>query len=152
MFILFFLLWVILNGRLTVEIALFGVAVSAAVTFFTHRVFGYGWNGDLMFLKNIPFFIRFLPVLVIEIVKAACAVTAGVLTGKQPEPVIHEFDSGLGSEVQNVILANAITLTPGTYTVVQEGEHFVVHCLFPEYADGLEESRFVKLLNQMTLS
>jgi len=152
MFILFFLLWVILNGRVTVEIVLFGAAVSAAVTFFTHRVFGYGWNGDLMFLKNIPFFIRFLPVLVIEIVKAACAVTAVVLTGKQPDPVIHEFDSGLGCEVQNVILANAITLTPGTYTVVQEGEHFVVHCLFPEYADGLEESRFVKLLNQMTLS
>ena len=149
MFILFFLLWVILNGRLTVEIALFGVAVSAAVTFFTHRVFGYGWNGDLMFLKNIPFFIRFLPVLVIEIVKAACAVTAVVLTGKQPDPVIHEFDSGLGSEVQNVILANAITLTPGTYTVVQEGDRFVVHCLRREFAADVDTSSFVKLLKKI---
>ena len=31
MFVLFFLLWIIFNGRITMEIVLFGLAVSAAL-------------------------------------------------------------------------------------------------------------------------
>ena len=43
-------------------------------------------------------------------------------------------------------MANFITLTPGTYTLFQEGDHFVVHCLKREYGEGLEGSSFVKYL------
>lgn len=152
MFLLYFILWIILNGRVTLEIVLFGIAVSAAVTVLTHRVFRFGWAKEILFLKNVPLFCRFYVVLVIEIIKAALAVTGVILTGRKPDPVILEFDSGFQNEVQNVLLANAITLTPGTYTVIQERDHFVVHCLLPEYADGIEESRFVRLLSEMRFS
>ena len=57
-----------------------------------------------------------------------------------------EFHSGLKTELQNVLLANSITLTPGTYTLFQEGDHFVVHCLKREYGEGMEESSFIKYL------
>ena len=48
-----------------------------------------------------------------------------------------------------MLLANSITLTPGTITVSVEGDHFFVHCLDRELAEGMEESVFVELLKQM---
>ena len=40
-------------------------------------------------------------------------------------------------------------LTPGTYTVFQEKDRFVIHCLRREYAEGLEDSSFVHLLRRL---
>ena len=68
---------------------------------------------------------------------------------EKPEPVIVEFHSGLETELQNVLLANSITLTPGTYTLFQEGDHFVIHCLRREYADGMGDSAFIRYLKML---
>jgi multicomponent Na+:H+ antiporter subunit E len=48
-----------------------------------------------------------------------------------------------------VLLANSITLTPGTYTLFQDKDHFVVHCLRREYAEGMDNSTFVELLRKV---
>ena len=66
-----------------------------------------------------------------------------------PDPVVIEFNSGLETDAQNVLLANSITLTPGTYTLFQEGDHFVVHCLIGEFAEGMEDSSFIRILKKM---
>ena len=63
--------------------------------------------------------------------------------------MLVEFHSGLPSDFQNVLLANSITLTPGTYTLEQQGDHFLVHSLVPEYAEGMAESSFVQLLRKL---
>ena len=47
------------------------------------------------------------------------------------------------------LLANSIALTPGTYTLFLQGDHFVIHCLRPEYAEGIEDSSFVRLLRRL---
>ena len=60
-----------------------------------------------------------------------------------------EFHSGLKGQFSNVLLANSITLTPGTYTVLQEGDRFVVHCLRREFADDVDTSSFVRLLKKL---
>ena len=44
------------------------------------------------------------------------------------------------------MLANSITLTPGTITVKLSGDEFSVHCLDKSLAVGLSDSIFVKLL------
>ena len=69
----------------------------------------------------------------------------------KPDPVLIAFDSHLPTEFQNVVLANSITLTPGTVTVQMKDGHFLVHCLRLEYAEGIEESSFVKLLRRVRL-
>ena len=56
---------------------------------------------------------------------------------------------GLKTDTARVVLANSITLTPGTITVTLEGDEFVVHCLDKELADGIENSVFVALLRRM---
>ena len=48
-----------------------------------------------------------------------------------------------------MILANSITLTPGTITVSLEGNDFYVHCLDKEFAEGIDSSAFVELLQKM---
>ena len=151
--LLFFILWIVFNGKVTQEIVLFGIGITAAVTYLSYRTIGYTPERDLMFLRNFPLFVRYVIVLIIEIIKSALAVIRYALNpGRKPEPVIVEVHSGLNTNQQNVLLANSITLTPGTYTLFQEGDHFVVHCLCEEFSGGMGDSAFVKLLAKMEMS
>ena len=52
-------------------------------------------------------------------------------------PQMVEFDSKLEKEFSKFILANSITLTPGTVTVRVEGSRFLVHSLTAKLAEGL---------------
>ena len=147
MIFFFFFLWLILNGRVTAELILLGIPISALVLLLANRAVGYTIKTDIRIMRNLPVFFLYTLNLVAEILKASAAVMDVVLDpSKKPEPVIVEFHSGLKTELQNVLLANSITLTPGTYTLFQEGDHFVVHCLKREYGEGLEGSSFVKYL------
>ena len=147
--VLFFVLWVILNGRVTLEIVLFGIAVTALIYIFLIKVLEYSVSMDIRIAKTIPIGVVYILNLIWEIVKASVTVIGVALTpGAHPDPVLVEFHSGLPGNFLNVLLANSITLTPGTITVFQRGDHFVVHALRREYAEGLSESSFVKLLRR----
>ena len=128
------------------EILLFGTALTALALLFAVKVLGYSLESERRFWRNFPLFLRYTLVLIREIFKSSLAVAklAWSPEGK-PDPVIVEFHSGLPTDFQNALLANSITLTPGTYTLIQEGDRFVVHCLRREYADGIEVSTFVKI-------
>ena len=150
MAILLFLLWIIWNGRVSVEILLFGVALTAAVLLFAIKVLGYSLESERRIWRNFPLFLLCVLTLIAEIFKASFTVAklAYDPSGK-PDPVIVEFHSGLPTDFQNVLLANSITLTPGTFTLIQEGDRFVVHCLRREYASGMGDSRFIELLRRV---
>ena len=147
--VFFFLFWIILNGRITAELIGFGILISAAVSLFSVRIMGYSPANELRFWRNLPVFILYALNLIVEIMKAAWAVMGLVVSGKKPDPILVEFHSGLESKLQNVLLANSITLTPGTITVFLEGDHFVIHSLRREYAEGIEDSSFVRLLKKV---
>ena len=150
MCILLFLLWIIWNGKLSVEILLFGVLLTALAFLFAIKVLGYSLASERRFWRNLPLFLLYTVNLIREIFKAALAVALLALDAKgKPDPVIVEFYSGLPTDFQNVLLANSITLTPGTYTLFQDKDHFVVHCLRREYAEGMDSSSFVELLRKM---
>ena len=151
MFILFFALWIILNGRITLELVLLGILIAAAVFLFAHFAFGYSIAGEGRILSHLPLAIWYLINLTVQIVIASLNVIAVIVNpSRKPDPVLVEFHSGLPTEFQNVVLANSITLTPGTVTVSLQGDHFTVHCLLPDYAKDLAESSFVKLLRRFT--
>lgn len=147
--ILFFVLWIIFNGRITLEIVLFGIAVSALIYYFLIKVMDYNPVTDIRILRNTPIFISYIFNLIIEIVKASVSVMQVAVSRRmQPDPVVVEFDSEFTEDFLNVLLANSITLTPGTITVSQKGNHFVIHALRREYAEGLEDSSFVRMLRK----
>ena len=47
------------------------------------------------------------------------------------------------------MLADSITLTPGTITCQLEGDRYLVHCLDAAMVDGLDNGVFVERLSQM---
>ena len=47
------------------------------------------------------------------------------------------------------MLANAITLTPGTITVSLEDNRYTVHCLDESMAEGMNESVFVDYIEKL---
>ena len=147
--VLLMLLWILLNGRITAEILLFGAGITALVYVFMLRVLDWGPKKDLKLLRALPVFLIYLLNLIREIAVAAVKVAALALNpGRKPEPKVIEFRSGLEGRGLNVLLANSITLTPGTITVEQEGDKFTVHALRPEYAEGIEDSSFIRLLRR----
>ena len=48
-----------------------------------------------------------------------------------------------------MVLANSITLTPGTLTVSLEGNDLLIHALDRDMARGVDESVFVRHLRRM---
>ena len=60
MLLLFYLVWVVFIGRLTLEIALFGIAVAAAVFAFVCRFMDYSVQKELRFYRLLPAFVQYL--------------------------------------------------------------------------------------------
>lgn len=149
MWLFLFLLWIVLNGRITVELVIFGAVIATAVAFFADRVIGYTFEIDKRILRNLPVFLLYVLNLIWEIIVSSFKMCGMVYSAEAPDPVIIEFHSGFDTQLQNVLLANSITLTPGTITLFQEGDHFVVHCLRREFGEGIDESSFVRLLRKV---
>ena len=85
-----------------------------------------------------------------EILKANIGVMQLILSPKmEVEPKLVRFRTDLKTDLARVILANSITLTPGTITVTLEGDEYLVHCLDKSMAEGMDDSIFVRLLHQL---
>ena len=150
MYLLYFLLWIIFNGNITLEICLFGLVIAAAIFAFTCKFIDYSIEKEKHNLKKVFLFFRYVGVLVMEIVKANFAVIHMILSeGEETEPALVSFTSDMKTPSGKALLANAITLTPGTITVALEDSEYVVHCLDKELAAGMDNSVFVKLIEQL---
>ena len=150
MFIVYFALWVILNGKWTTEIGVFGLAFAAVLYLFSCRFMGYGLKKDLRYLRRLPTTIRYGATLLAEIFKANVTVMKMILDKNfEPQPQLVHFESGLKETRHRVVLADSITLTPGTITCQLEGDHYLVHCLDEAMVDGLDNGVFVQKLARM---
>ncbi len=150
MYIIFFLIWVIFNGQLTVEIAAFGLVVSGVMYAFICKFMDYKPGTDAMIAKKIFCFLHYIGVLLKEIIKANYIVIKKLTSSRyEIEPAVVRFKADLQSNFARILLANSITLTPGTITVLLEGNEYVVHCLDKELAAELDRSVFVTLLKKL---
>lgn len=150
MLLLFFMAWIIFNGNFTLEIVLFGVVIALGMFAFICKFMDYSIQKELRFYKLVPVFIQYVFLLVKEIVQANLSVFRMILSRREiVEPVIVRVHTNLKSETTRVILANSITLTPGTITVSMTDDDLLVHCLDKSLAEGMEDSAFVKLLEKM---
>ena len=153
MYLLYFLLWVIFNGNFTLEICLLGIVIAGGIFAFTCKFMDYSVEKEKQNIRRILKFIRYCCVLVKEIVKANFAVMHMILSEKEEvEPALVSFHSDMETSVGKAMVANAITLTPGTITVSLEDSEYVVHCLDDDLAVGMADSIFVKLISDMEKS
>ena len=117
---------------------------------FVCRFMDYSLKQELRLYRLLPAFAQYLYCLIKEIVFANLTVCRMILTRKEEmEPVLVHVHADLKSDTARVILANSITLTPGTITVSLEGDKLLVHCLDKSLSEGMEDSNFVRLLQKM---
>lgn len=150
MLLLFFLAWIIFNGRITAEIVIFGLVISGLMFSFICKFMDYSPQKEKILIKKSLAFCGYIFLLIKEIIKANLTVCHMILTRNEiMEPVIVKVPTNLKSDIGRVILANSITLTPGTITVSVNEKELIVHCLDKSLAEGMEDSMFVKLLEEM---
>lgn len=150
MYILLFLLWLALNGRITIEIILFGIVISTGVYWFMVKCLEHSPKDDLKLVKNTFKIFKYSGVLFWEVIKSSITVIKFILTKKEEiQPQIVFFKVPIKNELLKTVLANSITLTPGTITLNVDEDVFCVHALDYTLAQGLENSIFVKLLQEI---
>lgn len=147
-FLLF--IWFMLNGRFTWEITILGVLLCGLVHLFARKYMNYTLKKDLNLLRRIGLFVIYIGVLVWEIIKANWKVMLLILAGdRHTDSTIIQVRIPLKTELARTILANSITMTPGTITISLDDDLYTVHALHPIAADGMESSTFVTLLQKM---
>lgn len=150
MALVYFILWLTVNGRVTTETVTLGILVSAALHLFSRRFLSVHPASPTSMLRLLPRVLLYLALLFIEIVKANLQVIRLVLSPViEVEPCLVRFRTDLRSEAARVALANSITLTPGTLTVSLEENDLLIHALDRDMAWGVDESVFVRHLRRM---
>lgn len=150
MFVLLLLLWIILNGQVTLEIVLSGLVLCALIELFLIKFMGFSIRRELQSLRLVPRALRYCAHLLREILKANWAVMRLVLSpGLEVEPQLRAFRTPLRTPTARAVLADSITLTPGTITVRVEEDEYLIHSLDSSLVEGIEDTSFQRELLEM---
>ena len=150
MYFLLFGFWVLLNGQWTAEIAIVGLIVCAALYAFMCAFMGYSPKREWQIARRIPRIAGYFVYLVGEVFKSSFAVMKLIWSPTMViEPEVTSFHTKLRTDAGKVVLANSITMTPGTITIDVQEDEFLIHCLdasFDMGRDGFDmEDRVMKL-------
>lgn len=150
MFFVLFAFWLLLNGRWTTEVAVVGAVLSLLMYLFLWKFMDYSPRREAKLLLRIPKAVCYLFFLIGEIVKSAFQTIRLIWSPRlETEPKLVSFETGLKTESGKVILANSITMTPGTITVDIRENRLLVHCLDDSFADGLEDSEMERRIRRL---
>ncbi len=126
-FLMLMLFWVLLNGSIAADVLLVGVLTALLITLF----FGRGLAPLAQFrytprawIAAVQFLAYFFKVATI-VLKPALPIKPGIVKGR----------TKLNSPMGRLLLANSITLTPGTLTIELDGEWLYIHWVTVESAD-----------------
>ena len=147
-----FLLWVLFSGRITWEITAFGLVIAIALAWFVQRFITPEMSPrrQWMVFKRIPAYLKYAWLLLTEIVLANFQVMKLILSDREiVVPKLASFKTRLTTASARVVLADCITLTPGTITVHLEDDNYLVHCLDESMEAGLRDSSFERRLEKM---
>lgn len=144
-FIPLYAFWLVLSQHYQPFYLIAGAVVCAGVTWFNREMFfalaPAGRSGRLSpvsALKTAYHLARYVPWLVIQIARDNVLVAYLVLHPRMPiNPGLIRFKTGYKKPVSQVILANSITLSPGTMTVLLEHNSYLVHDLIPSSCANL---------------
>ncbi len=150
MYLLYFALWMIFFGSVTLESILFGLGVAAAVFVFTCFFMDYSIKTELSLYRRIPGILQYVYALIVDVIRANITVVRMIFNGSQElVPVIVHFDTDLKTPTARAFMGDSITLTPGTITVSLDDNGYVVHCLDESLADGIDDSACEVVLAQL---
>ena len=128
--------WLLWSGIYKPLLLWLGAFSCALSIYIAHRVGFFDRTVGLHVIPRLPGLSLWL---LVEIVKSSLEVMRIVLDPKLPiSPTVVYLDAEPEGPVDQVILANSITLTPGTVTLDVFENRICVHCLTMEGAQALE--------------
>lgn len=148
MFIALLILWIIFGGASVTSLVL-GAVVSALITLFAVKFMGYSSARMLAGLRKAGRAARYVLFLLKEIVEANLCVIRLIYRKKELKPQLVRFNTGLKTTAARALVANSITLTPGTITVELEGDELCVHALDSSMDLEIESCDFIKRAKEL---
>lgn len=125
--IIYFLFWLAYTASFAVEEMIIGIIIATLLSLFTYKSFTQIKSDNNIF-KRIISFIAYIPIFVIEMVKANIDVARRVINPNLPiNPGIVKINTDLSSDYAKLFLANSITLTPGTLTMDVKDDSLYIH-------------------------
>lgn len=154
LFILSLLFWILLTSRFTLPNIAVGSVVSLSCSLIFTR---YYLKNTIKFLqpKRYFWFIVYLFVFIWECIKANFDVAYRVLHPSMPiRPGIVKVKMNLTSDMARTLLANSITMTPGTISVDIIGDYLYIHWIYvrsedPEVYTGMITGAFEKYIKRI---
>ncbi len=142
-FILSMIFWLLITFRLTVP----NIAAGAVASAITAAIFGrYYFHNVYKFLqlRRWYWFAVYLSTFIWACIRANFDVAYRVLHPAMPiRPGIVKIRTTLRSDFARTLLANSITMTPGTITVDIIGDEFYIHWIFIRSDDPALYTRMV---------
>ena len=153
-FILSLIFWLLITFNLTLANIIVGILASLITT----QLFAkYFFSGVIKVIQPQRYFwlIIYLFIFLWECIKANFDVAYRVLHPAMPiKPGIVKVKTGLKSDFARTMLANSITMTPGTITVDIIDDYSYVHWIYvssedPEVYSRKMSGRFEKYIKQI---
>ncbi|MDO9548583.1 MAG: Na+/H+ antiporter subunit E [Candidatus Marinimicrobia bacterium] len=120
------LFWVLLTSLDRQELIAGGVIVILLTLVFFRRAAVF--SDFQITLKSLIYSIAYIFVFLAALVRSNLDIAFRVLNPKLPiNPGIVKVKTSLNSKTGRLILANSITLTPGTLTVETKGDYYYIH-------------------------
>lgn len=133
--IILFILWIILFEEITIFSVVTGLILPIGVILFTDRFLLQG-NYEDAYMIGIGQMVKYGIALVIEIFIAGWGVIPNILKGESDVSIVS-CETKLEDEFLIDILANSVTLTPGTVSIEKKGKVLRILALDSE---GLDEN------------
>ena len=155
MFILLFLVWLLFNNYYALdiyflEIILFGLFVCALVYLFVIKFTPISFKRDVKLCKKAGWFLLYFLVLFKEVIVSNFRVLLIIINPKdKPCPEIISFNVDVKTRLIRTLIANSITLTPGTITISLQRDKIIVHCLKKDFIEGFETSLLVRIAKRI---
>jgi len=125
-FIMVWVPWILLTGFELNEMAL-GAVVALILSVVISKQLDYEFN-VYSIPKAFKFIFIYIPIFIIELIKANIDVAYRVINPKLPiNPGFVKIPTEIKSEYGRLILANSITLTPGTLSMDVDEENVYIH-------------------------
>ncbi|SHK00866.1 Na+/H+ antiporter subunit E [Paramaledivibacter caminithermalis] len=146
--VLYMIFWIILAEKIDFQVLLIGLLINIMIYLFNKNGESSCHIGKrYQLIKRWKLFICYILLLMKEIVIASIDVASIVLSRElNISPRIIKFKTRLKGDLLKTILANSITLTPGTLTIEVKNDEFTVHCITKNQITGVKNSKFEELL------
>ncbi len=143
LFVISLLAWLGLTSSLRLQEVLVGVGICVVLSLWLGQQYSRLGLPPLG-AKRLLFLLAYLLVLAFEILRANLDVAYRVLHPAMPiRPGVVVIRTGLTSDIAKMILANSITLTPGTFTLDVVGDRLLIHWINVRTDDMEEASRLI---------